>query len=273
MAELNDDEKRKLKANEKYWAKRANRVQAELTKKNIAEVEEQLIKYYQKSMRTVIADFEDTYNKIYETIASGKEATPADLYKLDKYWQMQGQLKQVLQDLGDKQAALFSRRFEKQWRQIYDALAKKDDLFFHRANKELAKQMIKEIWCADGKSWSQRIWDNVNLLQETLNQNLIDCVVTGKKPSQLKKILQDTFDVGFNRADSLVRTEMAHIQTQAAQQRYKDYGIQEVEVLVDEDERTCPICAKFEGKRYPINAQMPVPFHPRCRCCMIPVVE
>ena len=122
--------------------------------------------------------------------------------------------------------------------------------------------MINQIWCADGKSWSQRIWDNTDKLQQALNDSLIDCIVTGKKTTELKKNLMKQFNVSFSRADSLVRTEMAHIQTQAAQQRYKDYGIQEVEVWVDEDERTCPICAKHEGERYPINARMPVPFHP-----------
>ena len=66
---------------------------------------------------------------------------------------------------------------------------------------------------------------------------------------------------------------MAHIQTTAAQKRYEDYGIKEVEVLVDEDERTCPICSKLEGKRVPIHGVMPIPAHPNCRCCIIPVVE
>lgn len=81
------------------------------------------------------------------------------------------------------------------------------------------------------------------------------------------------FDVSYRRADTVVKTEMAHIQTQAAQQRYKDYGITEVEVLVDADERTCDVCGKLEGERYPINGKMPVPAHPRCRCCIIPVVD
>ena len=273
MAELNENDKRKIEANNRYWAKRANKVQQELTNKSVEETEKQLIKYYQKSMRTVIADFEDTFLKVMDAIEGGKEATPADLYKLDKYWKMQGQLKQVLQDLGDKQAALFSKKFESQWNQIYEALARKDDLFFGKANKEIAKQMINEIWCADGKSWSQRIWDNVNLLQETLNQNLIDCVITGKKTSQLKEILQESFNVSFNRADSVVRTEMAHIQTQAAKKRYEDYGLQEVEIWADKDERRCDVCGKLHKKRYPIGAQIPIPAHPNCRCCIVPVVK
>mgnify|MGYP003295850755 CR=1 FL=1 len=43
--------------------------------------------------------------------------------------------------------------------------------------------------------------------------------------------------------------------------------------MVDADERTCDVCGKLEGKRFPINGKMPVPAHPRCRCCIIPVVD
>lgn len=66
---------------------------------------------------------------------------------------------------------------------------------------------------------------------------------------------------------------MAHIQTQAAQQRYIDYGITEVEVPEDEDERRCEVCGKLHGKRFKITETMPVPAHPRCRCCIVPVIE
>ena len=256
-----------------YWAERAAKTQERLTTKNIKETQEQLRQYYSKTMKKVLEDFEATYDKLLNAIAEDKEPTPADLYKLDKYWQMQAQLKAELQALGDKQAALLSEEFVKQYKEIYEAMALKDDTFFNEVDRATASQMINQIWCADGKSWSSRIWKNTDQLQQALNDNLINCVVTGKKTTELKKLLQDQFKVSYNSADMLVRTEMAHIQTQAAQQRYKDYGVEEVEVWVDEDERTCPICAKHEGEKYPVNATMPVPFHPRCRCCMIPVID
>ena len=108
---------------------------------------------------------------------------------------------------------------------------------------------------------------------ETLNEELINCVATGKKPSELKRRLQERFNVSYHQADTIVRTETAHIQTEAAKKRYEDYGIQMVEVLADKDERRCEICGKLHQKRYPVGAQMPIPAHPNCRCCIIPVVE
>ena len=256
-----------------YWGERIAKTQNKLTNKSIRAIEKQLRNYYASTMEKTIGQFELTYNKVLSRIDEGKTPTPADLYKLDTYWQLQGQLRLELQKLGEKQAVLLSKQFELHFFDIYYSIGLQGSPLFNTLDKSLVQQMINTIWCADGKSWSQRIWGNTERLMEALNNNLIHCVATGKKTSELKKLLQNDFGVSYNRADSLVRTELAHIQTQAAQKRYEDYGIQEVEVLVDEDERTCPICAKHEGERYLITEQMPVPFHPRCRCCMVPVVE
>ena len=125
---------------------------------------------------------------------------------------------------------------------------------------------------ADGKSWSQRIWENTERLAAELNEGLIHCVATGKKTTELKNILQERFGVSYSRADALVRTEMAHIQTQAAQKRYEDAGVLEVEVWAPKDERQCEVCGELHMKRFPANGPMPIPAHPRCRCCVLPVV-
>ena len=256
-----------------YWIERSAKAQAALTNKSIKETEKQLKKYYGKSMEKVLGQFEKTYNKVILSISEGKEPTPADLYKLDTYWKLQGQMKIELQKLGDKQISLLSKKFELLFSNVYYAFAVPGTELFNTLDTAIVQQMINQIWVADGVSWSQRVWNNTSKLQETLNEQLIHCVVAGKKTTELKKLLQEQFGVSYNSADSLVRTEMAHIQTTAAQKRYEDYGIKEVEVLVDEDERTCPICSKLEGKRVPIHGIMPVPAHPRCRCSIIPVIE
>ena len=256
-----------------YWLERSVKAQQALTEKSIKETEKQLKKYYGKSMEKIIGQFEKTYNKILLSKSEGKEPTVADLYKLDTYWQMQGQLRAELQKLGDKQISLLSKNFELHFFDIYYSFGIPGEEAFSTIDAALVQQLINQVWVADGTSWSQRVWNNTDKLQQALNDNLMNAVITGVKSGELKKLLVNEFNVSYERADSLVRTEIAHIQTQAAQKRYEDYGIQEVEVLVDEDERTCPICSKLEGKRVPIHGVMPIPAHPRCRCAIIPVVE
>ena len=256
-----------------YWQDRMAKAQTALTAKRKKEIDKQIKKYYTRAMKRVIGDFENTYNKVLLAVEAGRKPTPADLYKLDSYWKMQGTLKLELQKLGEKQIAALSEEFELHFFDVYYSIALESDAAFTQVSKRSVSQMINSIWCADGKSWSQRIWENTELLAETLNEELIYCVATGRKTTDLKNLLQDRFNVSYSRADALVRTEMTHIQTQAAQKRYEDYGIKEVMVWADKDERRCDVCGELHEKKFPIGGKVPIPAHPRCRCTIIPVVE
>ena len=260
-----------------YWLNRVATSQNAISDKNVKKTEKQLRIYYQNTMKKVIADFEAVYDKLLNAIEDGREPTPADLYKLDKYWEMQGQLRKELRKLGEKEVALLSKRFEENYFDIYYSLAIPGMKAFNTVSNEAAKQMINQIWVADGKSWSQRIWEDTERLADTLNDNLIHCVVTGKKTTELKNILQERFNVSYNRADMLVRTEITNIQTQAAKQRYEDYGLKYYQFYADPDERTCSECKDMHNKKFLYAEMKPgvnaPPMHPNDRCCIVPVIE
>ena len=256
-----------------YWEDRYARSQAKLTKKNVKKVEAQMRKYYINSMKRTIADFESVYSKLLNTMAEGITPTPADLYKLDAYWKMQGQLQAELKKLGSRQVKALATAFQSNFFDVYYSISLPSVKEFTTIDKEMVSQLINHIWVADGKMWSQRIWENTSKLASTLNEELVACVVNGKDTAHLRNALIERFNVSYSQADSLARTELAHIQTQAAKKRYEDYGIQEVEVWADEDERRCEICGKLHQKRFPIGQEPPIPAHPRCRCCIVPVVE
>lgn len=256
-----------------YWQDRMARAQRELSEKSAQAIERQLRRYYQRAAKRAIADFEATYDKLLASIEKDNVPTPADLYKLDKYWKLQGQLKLELQKLGDRQIATLSKVFETNFFDIYYSFALESQSAYSTLDADTVKQVINQIWVADGKSWSQRIWDNTSQLADTLNDALVDCVINGKPTGYLKKVLMERFNVSYSRADALAQTELAHIQTEAAKKRYEDYGIAKVEIWADEDERRCDVCGKLHQKIYPVGAALPIPAHPRCRCCIVPVVE
>jgi SPP1 gp7 family putative phage head morphogenesis protein len=256
-----------------YWKERAANSQNKLAKKSAKTIEKQMAKYYEKAMKNTIADFENVYNKLLTTMADGIEPTPADLYKLETYWKMQGQLRGELLKLGKKKIAALSKAFELHFFEVYYSIELEGMRAFSTIDNEMVEQLINHIWVADGKSWSQRIWEDTDKLAEALNETLVDCVINGKPTAYLRDALMERFNVSYSAADSLARTELAHIQTQAAQKRYENYGIQQMEVWADKDERRCEVCGELHMKRYPINAVPPIPAHPRCRCCIIPVVD
>lgn len=256
-----------------YWADRMAKSQQNKTQKTAKQIDKQIREYYKTSAKNVIAEFEKVHNKVLLQQAEGKEITPALLYSMDSYWKMQSQLRDELNKLGEKQIAEMTREFERNFFEIYNSISLDGLKAFTTIDTQTVSQMINEIWCADGKSWSSRVWTNTEKLAETLNEELIQVVTTGKKTSELKKKLQERFGVSYNNADMIARTELAHIQTQAAQKRYEDYGVKEVEIWADEDERRCEVCGKLHQKKYPANAHIPIPAHPRCRCTIVPVVN
>lgn len=263
-----------------YWANRMAKAQDKISAKNEKAIQKQLIKYYGSAMNKVIADFESVYNKLLATVEEGRQPTPADLYKLDKYWQLQAQARQELEKLGAKQIALLSKQFEADWFEIYYSINIEGSTAFSTIDKAMVQQMVNQIWVADGKSWSQRIWNNNSKLLDTLNEGLLHIVASGKKTTDLKKVLQERFGVSYSRANTLVRTELAHIQTIAAKQRYEDYGLRYYEILGNDDD-SCGNhsvdCHEMDGKKF-LYSEMNVgvnapPFHPNCKCSIIPVID
>ena len=137
-----------------YWQDRMANAQTKISEKSVKQIEKQMKKYYGTAMKRTIADFEATYNKLLATVGEGKQPTSADLYKLDKYWQMQAQMKKELQKLGDKQISLLSKQFELNFFEVYYSIAIPGMESFNTIDSEIVTQVINHIWVADGKSFS-----------------------------------------------------------------------------------------------------------------------
>jgi SPP1 gp7 family putative phage head morphogenesis protein len=75
-------------------------------------------------------------------------------------------------------------------------------------------------------------------------------------------------DVGIAvRIESLSRLVVTRTYNNALQVAGKDAGIKGFEYLTARDDRVCPICAPFDGRRYRSGQFMPIlPKHPGCRC-------
>ena len=267
-----------------YWQKRIAEEVAAITDKTQEETQKQLIKVYKRAAKKAMKEFENLYNEVLARVADGKEVSISILYGMDKYYQQQAELENILRQLGDKEIAIMSKQFELQYNHVYQAIVIDDNGQAIKAmvgdkafNTVDAKSAVNYIWCSDGKHFSKRVWENLADLGATLNEELLNCVITGKKNSELKKLLMQRFNVSYNRASTVVRTETARIQVQAAKDRYQNYGIQEYEVLVKADKRTCDVCTKFKGKRFRLaDMQIGVnapPFHPNCRDDIIPIIE
>ena len=255
-----------------YWTERMMRAQR-YTDSNIEELEKQYAKIYQNAHSEVQKQFQLLlYRKSHPDNSPKGKFTRTDLYNMERYKVAEAQLELIVNKMSDELREKTKEFLQKEYETTSKAF-NSSSVMFHTIDERKLDTIINEVWCADGKNWSERIWTSEIKLKSKLQEVLMECVLKGYNASKASKILQEEFGVSRSNANRLARTELAHIETVAAQDRYKEYGITKWQVLVSEDEKTCPSCASMEGVIFPIDSTPPVPFHPNCRCCMIPVVD
>lgn len=258
-----------------YWQKRELKQRELQYDRTLAQYEAELRKQYQQSLKAVSRDIEKLYDEIL--VASGNDTLLAsDLYKYNRYFSLMKSLNKQLKALGGKEITITNQKLLDMYAITSSSVGKSIN-FSGEFNQKTAKEVINSIWCADGKHWSNRIWQNKAQLQVALEKGLIDCVSRGVSKDELVKTLMETFDVSYRKADRIARTELSYVQNKAAINKYIEAGIDEYEILSAHDERTCPICSKMNGKCFKI-AEMTVgenapPFHANCRCSVLGVIK
>lgn len=127
-----------------------------------------------------------------------------------------------------------------------------------------------------GRNYSARIWRNTDQLAQMLEDEIEAAFLSGKSVRRIANVIMDRFGVGYRAAECLMRTETSYVQNQTAARSYQDAGCTEYEILTASDRRTCSRCTAQNGKRYHFTAMQAgenaPPFHPNCRCTILPVV-
>ena len=127
-----------------------------------------------------------------------------------------------------------------------------------------------------GRNYSARIWRNTDYLAQMLEDEIEAAFLSGKSVRRMANVIMGRFGVGYRAAECLMRTETSYVQNQTAAQSYRDAGCTDYEILTASDRRTCRRCAAQNGRRYPFTAMQAgenaPPFHPNCRCTILPVV-
>lgn len=140
-------------------------------------------------------------------------------------------------------------------------------------NEKAVEIAVKTPWTSDGINFSSRIWQNTNQLKAEMQNIMLDSVLRGQNPRKTARKLIKKYGVGANQAERLVRTETMAIYTQAAYEGYQELGIEQYEILGDPDDHMCePGGTRHYMYEFDEGHTAP-PFHPNCKCCIIPVVD
>ena len=261
--------------NLQYWQERELEQRDLLYDKTLAEYEAELKKQYQQSLKAVSRDIEKLYDELLVSSADGT-LLASDLYKYNRYFNLMKSLNKQLKALGGEEITITNQKLLDMYAITSSAVGESIG-FSGEFSQKTAKEVINSIWCADGKHWSDRIWQNKAQLQVALEKGLVDCVSRGVSKDELVKTLMETFNVGYRKADRIARTELSYVQNKAAMNKYEEVGLDEYEILAAHDERTCPICGKMNGKRFKLSeAEAGVnypPLHSNCRCAVLGVIK
>lgn len=250
-----------------YWKNEQSKIQDELLVKSSNFIEKQLTTAYKEVAKSIIADAEDLYLEMLEN----GEITYGQLMRYDRFFRLNASINQELKRLGQREIEMLDRGMIDLYLRTGELIT--NDPSWAVINRAFAEEAIKRVWCADGKSYSDRVWEHKTALQQQLQTGMMDCVIKGSDHRKLVRTLQERFDVAHSAADRLVRTELNHIQNQGAMRGYLDAGYTHYQFISAIDDRTCEECHDLDGQIFAfVDAQEGVnfpPIHPNCRSNII----
>lgn len=142
--------------------------------------------------------------------------------------------------------------------------------------KKMSK-LISKPWAADGKHFSDRIWNSRTQLVSELHSQLTRACILGKAPDDAIKAISKKFHTSKSQAGRLVMTEQAYFHSVAQQEAFKELEVEEFEIVATLDKDTSEICQEMDGKHFPMKdyeaGVTAPPFHPWCRSVTVPWFE
>ncbi len=206
---------------------------------------------------------------------------PAYKVRIDRLNILSGNVKTVCEKIGGKTLSLMDRELygiteSTYYRSIFDT-QKGTGLGFTFAL--LSQDRINEILLTNwsGKHYSERIWENTEMLAETVQEILLKGFLTGKSSGRMANELQERMHSSYNRSLTLTRTEASYAANRAEMDSYKELGAEKYRFVATLDLRTSEICRSLDGNEYPLTeacqGENCPPMHPRCRSTTIPALD
>ena len=144
---------------------------------------------------------------------------------------------------------------------------------FTRLDERAVEEAINYPYSKD--MFSNRVWDNRDLLVKNLRETLINGLVAGESNQVMARQLKEKMDSNYKNSLRIIRTESSFLMGEASHRAYVENGfIRQYMILATPSDRTCEICMKMDGKTFNLEDKVIgknyQPFHPNCRCSSKP---
>ena len=138
-------------------------------------------------------------------------------------------------------------------------------------------KLISKPWAADGKNFSERVWQNRAQLVSDLENTLTQSIIRGQSPKKVITDIAQRFDVSKHKAGRLIMTESAFFAAASQKDCFEDLGVEKYEIVATLDSRTSETCRHLDGKVIPMADYKPgvtaPPFHVYCRSTTVPYFD
>ncbi len=147
---------------------------------------------------------------------------------------------------------------------------------FYAENADVINFFVGVPW-ANGKDFSQTIWDNADKLINYLKYDFASGIARGDSYQKLTAALQNRFlTVNKNDAYRLVYTEGTYVMAESTMQPFTE-DFEQYKVSTAADGKVCSKCADISHQVFYIKDRTPgvnfPPLHPWCRCTFEIYVE
>lgn len=230
------------------------------------------------SLKSLVAAMEDgPAKKELQAIL----ASPAYAYRIRRFQQLQKDIDKKIQELAGTEEAITREHYVTLAGEAYDHsifdVQKGTGIGFSFA--EMPKSMVEEIlrnkW--SGALFSERIWKNLNVANQTIKEELLVGFMTGRSYRKTAKCIEKRMAVGSMEARRLVRTESTYIACMAELESCKEMGFKQYQYVATLDMRTSEMCAAMDRKIFDVEDGVPgynmPPLHPWCRSTIIAYME
>lgn len=162
------------------------------------------------------------------------------------------------------------------YKNIYDTQQQTGLAFsFNKVDPKVIDRVINSKWAGD--NYSKRIWNKTEELAQTLKEELLINLVTGRTERETSELMADKFSTAAWKARRLVRTESNYLAGQMDIEAYKECDIERYIFLATLDLRTSELCRSLDSKVFLLSEAVAGtnlhPMHPWCRSTTMSYID
>ena len=206
---------------------------------------------------------------------------PAYRYRINKLQDSQKNLDVMMREVYKREKEVntltyIDVAYDSYFNSIYNLHERTSIAFsFENIDPEVIDKLLNSKW--SGKNYSERIWDNTQNLADSVKEEMLMGVLTGKSEKQMADTIVEKFAVGAYNSRRLICTESDFISNALDMEAYREADIEMVRFCAVHDMKTSPICQTHDHSTIPLDKAVQgvnvPPLHPNCRSSTEPVIN